>query len=382
MRAYAAAHFAYGEMLGVHFSDPTATAFLQSEYTGGKDGHAYAVTIHGEIRGKGATIEQAEPLLAEAVGGVLPMIALSANAAVADPLAIATYGLPVDTPKPFIGYSTPAAHTWFPPGKRRIHRSATAALMDAIDGLAHRGLLRRAIESYRRALIHWTPEEALLAGEFLFIAAETLSRFLIEEEAAKKGITPKNLARLRGSNDPDDLRRKFLEDHVFGGHGSDLDALKAASDGFEHGYMTIDDVRNLMEPVLARCFGHLRRALIAASEVPDPHRGDLLAPEFDEPRGLVPVFKMIRGQMRRNDPALAAPTPEQVAELELEWKDDPPIAEVRDNGDVDITLSYNVTVRTMPENLALDINERGVRAAHVTPKADGSSVTVTRGGAA
>jgi hypothetical protein len=378
MRAYAAAHVGYSETLGVRFSDLAATAFLQSEYTGGEDGRAYPVTIHGEIRGEADTIERAEPLLASAIGGVLPIIALAANAAVADPLAIATYGLPLDSPKPFIAYSTPAAHTWFPPGKRRIPREATAALMDAVDGLTHKGILLRAIESYRRALSHWTPEEALLAGEFLFIAAETLSRFLIEEEAAKKGITPKNLARLKGANDPDDLRRKLLEQDVFRGHQRDLEALRAASDGFEHGYMTVDDVRDLMEPVLAACFGHLRQALIAAAEVPAPQRRNLLAAEFDEPRGLVPVFKLIRGEMRRHDPAMATPTPEQVAQLDLEWKDDPPIAEVRDDGEVDVTLSYNVTVRTMPENLGLDIKERGIRAAHVTPKADGSSVSVTR----
>lgn len=30
---------------------------------------------------------------------------------------------------------------------------------------------------------HWMPEERLLGGEFLFIAAETLSRFLVESRA-------------------------------------------------------------------------------------------------------------------------------------------------------------------------------------------------------
>jgi len=34
MRAYAAAHFGYSEILGVRYSDLAATAFLQSEYTG------------------------------------------------------------------------------------------------------------------------------------------------------------------------------------------------------------------------------------------------------------------------------------------------------------------------------------------------------------
>jgi len=59
-------------------------AVLQSEYTGGKDARA--------------------------------VIAVASNAAVADPLAVAFYGLELSTPQPFIGYETPRAETWFPAG--------------------------------------------------------------------------------------------------------------------------------------------------------------------------------------------------------------------------------------------------------------------------
>ena len=48
MRAYAAAHLDYDDVL--HIAWPDAEAIIQSEYTGGDDGRAYAVTLHGEIR--------------------------------------------------------------------------------------------------------------------------------------------------------------------------------------------------------------------------------------------------------------------------------------------------------------------------------------------
>src|SRR5687768_16638468 len=98
MRAYAAAHFEWDELLTVTW--PDAEAKLQSEYTGGEDGRAYAVTIHGEIRGPGASIEEAEPRLANSIGNTLPIIAVGANAAVADPLAIATHGIDLREPQP------------------------------------------------------------------------------------------------------------------------------------------------------------------------------------------------------------------------------------------------------------------------------------------
>jgi hypothetical protein len=59
MRAHAAAHFNWGDILTVTW--PFAEAKLQSEYTGGEDERAYAVTIHGEIRGPGDSVEDAEP---------------------------------------------------------------------------------------------------------------------------------------------------------------------------------------------------------------------------------------------------------------------------------------------------------------------------------
>src|SRR2546423_179955 len=91
MRAYAAAHFEWDELLTVTW--PDAEAKFQSEYTGGDDGLAYPVTIHGEIRGTDESIEQAEPRLSRMIGNTLSVIALAANAALGDPLAVATYGL-------------------------------------------------------------------------------------------------------------------------------------------------------------------------------------------------------------------------------------------------------------------------------------------------
>jgi hypothetical protein len=181
MRAYAAAHFAWDDVLTTTWTD--AEAKFQSEYTGGDDGRAYPVTIHGEIRGESASLEEAEPRLAQAIGNVLPILALAANAAIADPLAVVAHGIDLTEPQPFRGYGTPQASEWFPPGKRRFDAEATLALIEAVGQHPQTDLLHRAVEAYRRALGNWIPEQRLMAGEFLFIAAETLSRFTLESRA-------------------------------------------------------------------------------------------------------------------------------------------------------------------------------------------------------
>jgi len=112
-----------------------------------------------------------------------------------------------------------------------------AALTEAVGHHPRTALLHRAIESYRRAVGHWVPEERLLAGEFLFIATETLSRFLIESRAHEAGRTPKNLARSKRL-DPEACVPSTCRTTC-----SAQETMHDARDGFEHGYMAVDDVR-------------------------------------------------------------------------------------------------------------------------------------------
>lgn len=378
MRAYAAAHFDFDEVLSVSWHDG-AVGVLQSEYTGGEHGDAYPVTLHGEIRGPGESLAQAEPRLASAIGNTLPIIALAANASVANPLPLAAHGLDLTTPQPYTAYQTPRPDEWFPPGGRRINRDATLALCHAVGNHPQTALLHRAVETYRRALFHWVPEEHLLAGEFLFISAETLSRLLIESRAAAEGITPKNLVRLTGAGSEKHLRRRFLLEDIFHGDDLALDAMEAASNGFEHGYMAVDDVRGLLEDVLERSMRHVRRSLIEASGLGDTPRRLLLDDEYDEPRGLVPVIRFVQGQLSRQDPDRSAPQMDS-APVEVDWHVKQLSAARGPDGKINITWQQHVTATKLPDNTKIEVGGFGVRAAHVHPTADAPLIEVNRAG--
>jgi hypothetical protein len=362
MRAHAAAHFEFEDVLTVTWPDAVAT--FQSEYTGGDDGRAYPVTIHGEIRGPGTSLEEAEPRLAATIGNVLPIISLAANAAIADPLAVASFGTDLSTPQPFIGYETPRAEEWPPTGKRRIDTDATLALAACVGTHPQTQLLQGAIEFYRRALGHWIPEERLLAGEFLFIAAETFSRFLLEARAAEGNMTPKNLVRHHGLPGEAQLRRRFLEDEVFAGDADAFAALEAASNGFEHGYMTVDHVRGLMEPVLERSFGYLRQSMINAVVSDATIQGRLLIEEFEEPRALVPIVRFVHGELAMIDPD-GTPPALDIAPVDLEWRPSPPVATKNEDGETQLTFKPNITVANLQAGTKLDVFGHGMRAAHL-----------------
>lgn len=362
LRAYSAVHFAYDDTLWLTWSD--AKALIQSEYTGGEDGRSYAVTLHGEIRGQGESFDAAEARLSAQLSNVLPILALAGNAAIANPLLVTSHGLDLSEPQPFIWYCTPPAADWFPPGRRTIGSALAHSLMTAVGHHPQTDLLHRAIASYREALGHWTPEEQLMAGEFLFIAAETLSRCIVEQRSADRSMTPKNLARLESRASVTALRRAILETEVFGGDGAALAAMESASDGFEHGYMAVEEVRGLMESVLERAMGHVRRSLIDTAGPERASVEQLLAKEYDEPRGLVPALQIIHGRLRRSDSNLPAPEMPSPA-VELDWPSSAIEATQTASGDLHIAMPSDITVAQLPENTTLEIEGIGLRAANV-----------------
>ncbi|MGI8496617.1 MAG: hypothetical protein ACR2OG_03410 [Gemmatimonadaceae bacterium] len=290
---------------------------------------------------------------------------MAGNAAVAAPLMITAHGLDVSERMPFIWYRTPSAREWFPPGRRTITAALVLDLMHAVGNHPQSDLLHRAIEAFRQALGHWTPEEQLMAGEFLFIAAETLSRCIVEQRAADQSMTPKNLARLEGAGNERVLRRRILSADIFGGDEAALDAMEQASNGFEHGYMGIAEVRGLMESVLARSMGHVRKALITtASPTPNTTR-ELLSDEYAEPLGLVPVLQVLQGHLRRTDPDLSPPVMDSPA-VELDWPPGPIEAARTPDGNLQVKMPATITVALLPPNTTVDIEGVGIRAAAVT----------------
>lgn len=363
LRAHAAAHLDFDETLKLTW--PDGEALLQSEYTGGTDGKAYAVTLHGEMRGLAESLDDAHRKFANVLLNLFNIVGLCANAAVADPRMIAAYGIDLTTPQPFVGYRTPDAREWFPPGKRRIDLEATVAALDGFETKLNTpfgGYLLRSVAFYNRALRHWIPEERLMAGEFLFIAAETLSRFILEGRAAARGITPKNEAQREGLEGPDALRHRILDKDIFASDEEALVAMQNASDGFEHGFMALEGVQGLIEPVLERSMGHVRQALIDALDVAPPMRDRLLADEYTQPSGLVPDRWFVVGELSRQDPSQPPPEMDPAA-VELAWKAAPLEATRTEDGELTITFPLtNISVERKPPNTIVDLRHVVLRA--------------------
>jgi hypothetical protein len=168
-----------------------------------------------------------------------------------------------------------------------------------------------------------------------------------------------------------------LRNDIFAGDQSALDGLYEASNGFEHGYMTMDDVRGLVEPVLERSFGIIRTALIAATGLAPGPAARLSVAAFDKPRTLAPPIFFTTGSLSRIDESIAA-EPLGGAAVDVEWKLLAPVASVDATGEVVVSFPREMTIRSLPPNTKLEVTGYGMRASNVSPVDREPEVTVTR----
>lgn len=363
VRAVSAAHLPFHEQLVVQL--PDAHCVVTSEHVGGESG--WPVALRGETRGTATDIDDAQRRLSEVVSGLLPLVALATNAAHADPDLVVAHGTAPSksAPAEWIGYEWPAPSTYFPPQARTVPANRVGVLLEAADRYPSAGYHGRAAGLYREALKYWTPESTLLAGEYLWMATEALSRGIVEADAAGQSITPNNLAKLRKVASPSILYKQAREQVIFDEDQEALDALSKASEGFEHGYMPIPEVRALTEPILERAARKVRHALISVLDMPGADTTALLSPDLDEPRGLIPPMKVLRGELQVTDPSLA--TSEIQSVVEMDWESQGERQIERDAaGKLTITGTTKATLGGLPEGMGLTAISSGVRVQGTT----------------
>lgn len=271
-------------------ADTDRVVKVRSEYSGHE--HGYPVTLYAEIAGSADSFETAQQELTDTFSMVLPTLSMATYAAIEGALPVTAHALDLPEPGNFVSQATPGLDEWFPPGLRKVPLPATYALLEGIGSLLARDAFMRACESFRQALLHWKPETGLMAGELLYVAAEALAQFHVENRAQQRGITEKNLARLEGCQTPKELKSRYLREDVLGDKGLG-ERMAEASNGFGHGFMGFDTARGHFESVLDEAFPVVRQALVVASGISQEHRDTLLAPPYDTAQLISPVVRVL-----------------------------------------------------------------------------------------
>lgn len=267
-----------------------------------------------DARGPAENIENAVSVFGGAIGSLASVISFSTNAAIGnlEPELVFnnTPGLKArDFLQSMVPDEQPIIHVG-----RKVNLEATLALIDAIEIYPDKDRIGRAMAQYSLALNHWRWGHETLAIAHLYIGMETLTKAVVRSRLAC-GISEKELAYSLGVN-PSSLSscdslsaaievavRKRL---LFQGDEQCYRDAKAASDGFEHGFMPFDKIRNRARTARDNTAANLRKAILDLVAVKEGYRDILLAAPYNVPLGNWPVVKYMRGQLLGDSDILTA----------------------------------------------------------------------------
>lgn len=257
-----------------------------------------------EIVGGGEVLENVLVPYANAGLAALPMLSLASNASIPEP----------DIELGFDSSAGVAEREYFqsylPPERevlhvgRHVNIPAIAAVLQALTSSTESERLLRAANQYRLALESWKLGRESLSLAHLWMALEALTKAKIRKECAAAGLDSQEELAVRLGVDLrqlDPMIRKLLlqnDDECYR-------KAKAASDGFEHGFLGYDKMRGYAKDVRHRMATHVRSAILRLGDVPDLVLDLLLSDPFDKPLGHWPLAKYMRGRLVGDSPVLA-----------------------------------------------------------------------------
>jgi len=168
----------------------------------------------------------------------------------------------------------------------------TMDLVQAFDGHPKETRLLRAAENYGESLRRIHPASPMQAAIHLWIAVESLTEVVTDrlkreykvatlgDVGHKLGVNP---AQRGGDPDPRAVRGEIRRREIFDGDDETHRALREASDGIEHGYLSFGEARGLVDQIFEPAARAVRRSILRESGIPRDDVQSLLGGIFTRP---------------------------------------------------------------------------------------------------
>lgn len=253
-----------------------------------------------------ATLTNALKVFTGAAESVSPFLSVTAN-------------LPTNELVPELGFDcVPGNHQrdffqqfvpderWLPYRRYPFPKEAAVRLMELTSKHPEGERIQRAVVQYHAALQNWSPGRDILALGLLWMGMETLTPVALRAELAMRAVNREGLCSMWGielKNCDPEVRRRLLfksEDQIY------RDA-KSASDGFEHGFLPFDVVKQHAVAAKLKTASLLRSAIFEYVGLEAHLVDQLTAAPFAEPKSLrfdKYVKGILQGELARlTDPA-------------------------------------------------------------------------------
>jgi hypothetical protein len=351
-RASSAPIIQLGTQLEVHAPRPLGAVILRFRTRHIDKG--FAQRLPGDLwvdaRGPAKSVENAVSIFGGTAGSLANLISFSANAAIGElEPQLVFNNTPGLKARDFLQSMIPDEPSIIHVG-RKVNSEATLAFIDALETHSEKERICRSISQYSLALRHWRWGYETLAIAHLYIGMETITKTVVrsrlacgineEELACNLGIQPSSLGPCDSLNAAIEVAvRKRL---LFQGDEQCYRDAKAASDGFEHGFMPFDEIRNRARVVRDKTAACLRKTIFDLVTIKEGYRDILLAAPYNVPLGNWPVVKYIRGQLLGDSDSLAAEGNEYPIML---WRSTIKSVDFSESRDYVVTFDETLTAR-------------------------------------
>jgi len=304
-----------------------------------------------DAQGPAESIENTVSVFGGIIGSLATVISFSTNSAIGDlEPELVFNNTPGVKVRDFLQSMLPDERNILHAG-RKVNTEATLGLIRAIEAHPEKDRILRAMTQYSLALRNWRWGHEILATAHLYIGIEALTKAVVRSQLNASGFDEEQYAHSLSINpqslDPCDSLSAAIEVAVrknllFEGDDKCYKDAKAASDGFEHGFMPFDKVRDKARAVRDKTAAYLRKAILNLVTIEEAHRKILFASPYNNPLGDWPVVKYIRGQLLGDSDDLAAKGNEYPI---MSWKSTIKSAELLKSGEYDFKFEETLTPR-------------------------------------
>jgi hypothetical protein len=295
-----------------------------------------------DVRLEAGSIDEAIDQARLLTSAVAPIVAFASNAGIGDiepHVAFEiTQGL---TERSFVEYFVPDQRGLV--GQSRAgDPEVIGATADAIFRSVHWGDITTALAHYFAALGHYRVGGEALAVGHLFMAAESLREATLSDYRAAKGRSETEIMANEGHEHRGHLLAWARREIIFAGDAEVHSAAKQASDGLEHGFRTVGQIRDLAEPVCDKTFTYIRTAIVDLLDLTQDAR-DALLKRFGTPADTQSLRRRVTGVLLGDGEELAAPGFEYPV---LEWNSSLAQYDIDSDGMPTARFNDRFTVRT------------------------------------
>lgn len=319
-------------------SSPVELAFRTAYVSHGFEAKAPR-WLYAEVSGPAQSLEDAIRRFPNAVRALTPIFDVALNASVDDlDLHLGFDATPDREQREFFQTFLREESPTLRP-QRPANILLLSTLMEGVARHPDHVRIHRAAAHYQQALRFWSYGDETRAVGQLWMGFEALTPVAKRQEMARTRTTSSGELAAALHIEQKALDATLRRTVLFAGDDKAYADTKEVSDGFEHGYKPLDELRLLARGTRDTSATHLRRAIIHLSGLPDPVSTQMLVAPYDRPIIGFPITKYLRGTLTGpGDPAAPGNRYPSVT-----WKSEIKRFRLTENDRHDVEWNENIT---------------------------------------